>query len=108
MLKRDEKTLSNERISWRWAATAVAAATLVACGGDILPSNHLPRGFTDLGVTAYPATAVSTGSTAATQDLLTGGIGKTGLGAAAAPIYADPANPTAAELRRNALYSNYR
>jgi hydroxybutyrate-dimer hydrolase len=27
---------------------------------------------------------------------------------AAAPAYADPANPTAAELRRNALYSNYR
>ncbi|MEG0150702.1 MAG: 3-hydroxybutyrate oligomer hydrolase family protein [Comamonas sp.] len=107
MLKRDEKTLSNERISWRWAATAVAAATLVACGGDTMPSNHLPRGFTDLGMTAYPATAVSTGSTAATQDLLTGGIGKTGLGGAV-PTYADPVNPTAAELRRNALYSNYR
>src|SRR5690606_25009974 len=55
-----------------------------------------------------PATSVGSGSTAATQDLLTGGIGKTGLGAAAAPAYADPANPTAAELRRNALYSNYR
>ena len=48
------------------------------------------------------------GDTAATQDLLTGGMGRTGLGAAAAPAYADPANPTAAELRRNALYSNYR
>ncbi|MFX8035978.1 3-hydroxybutyrate oligomer hydrolase family protein, partial [Acinetobacter baumannii] len=42
------------------------------------------------------------------QDLLTGGIGKTGLGLATAPAYADPANPTAAELRRNALYSNSR
>ena len=35
-------------------------------------------------------------------------IGRTGLGAAAAPAYADALNPTAAELRRNALYANYR
>ena len=55
----------------------------------------------------YPATAAGKGDTAATQDLLTGGIGKTGL-AWPPPAYADPANPTAAELRRNALYSNYR
>jgi hydroxybutyrate-dimer hydrolase len=41
------------------------------------------------------------------DDLLTAGLGKTGL-AAAAPAYADPANPTAAELRRNAIHANYR
>jgi len=68
----------------------------------------LPRGIKAISATAYPATVVGTGATAATQDLLTGGIGKTGLGAVAAPAYADPANPTAAELRRNALFSNYR
>lgn len=44
----------------------------------------------------------------ASDDLLTAGLGKTGLAAAAPPAYADPANPTAAELRRNAIYSNYR
>lgn len=44
----------------------------------------------------------------ASDDLLTAGLGKTGLAAATAPAYADPANPTAAELRRNAIYSNYR
>lgn len=43
-----------------------------------------------------------------TDDLLTAGLGKTGLGAAAAPAYANPASPTAAELRRNAIYNNYR
>lgn len=43
----------------------------------------------------------------ATNDLLTAGLGKTGL-AAAAPSYADSANPTPAELRRNAIHGNYR
>ncbi|NMM79192.1 D-(-)-3-hydroxybutyrate oligomer hydrolase, partial [Acidovorax sp. SRB_24] len=91
------------------ALTALAGAVLAACGGGSSgPTNDLPKGVTQVSATAYPATTVGTGSTAATQDLLTGGIGKSGLGAAAAPAYADPANPTAAELRRNALYSNYR
>ena len=94
----------------------VAAATLVlaGCGGDdggapATPvANTLHAGVTQLSVTTYAATAVGTGTTAATQDLLTGGLGKTGLGTAAAPAYADPLNPTALELRRNALHSNYR
>jgi len=41
------------------------------------------------------------------DDLLTAGLGKSGL-AGAAPAVADPANPTAAELRRLAIYNNYR
>jgi hydroxybutyrate-dimer hydrolase len=95
----------------RLSATAAAVAVLSACGGasdDAAPLNILPTGFTEHGVIGYPATSAGTGATAATQDLLTGGLGRTGLGAAAAPAYADPANPTAAELRRNALHSNYR
>jgi hydroxybutyrate-dimer hydrolase len=43
-----------------------------------------------------------------TDDLLTAGLGKSGLGSATAPLYANPATPTAAELRRNAIYNNYR
>ena len=43
----------------------------------------------------------------ASDDLLTAGLGKTGL-AGAAPAYVDPAHPTAAELRRSTLYVNYR
>lgn len=42
-----------------------------------------------------------------TDDLLTGGLGKSGL-AGAAPTYVDPAQPTASELRRHAIYVNYR
>jgi len=42
-----------------------------------------------------------------TNDLLTAGLGKTGL-AAAVPTYADPERPTALELRRNAIHANYR
>ena len=44
-----------------------------------------------------------------TDDLLTGGLGRTGLAfASPAPTLADPENPSAAELRRLAIYSNYR
>jgi hydroxybutyrate-dimer hydrolase len=42
------------------------------------------------------------------DDLLTAGLGKTGLGAAAAPTSAIPTSPMAAELRRLAIYNNYR
>src|ERR1700745_4289934 len=43
-----------------------------------------------------------------TNDLLTAGLGKSGLGNATPPGLADPAHPTAEELRRLAIYSNYR
>lgn len=99
-------SLRNQRVTMRWALTVLAGAALAACGGGSA-SNDLPRGIKEVGTTVYPATTVGSGSTAATQDLLTGGLGKSGLGAAT-PAYADPLNPTAAELRRNALYSNYR
>ena len=42
-----------------------------------------------------------------TDDLATAGLGKTGL-AGASPTAADPLNPTAAELRKIAIYNNYR
>jgi hydroxybutyrate-dimer hydrolase len=43
------------------------------------------------------------------DDLLTGGLGKDGLAfAAPAPGFADPENPSPAELRRLAIYNNYR
>ena len=64
--------------------------------------------ITERGATAYTATTPGAGTSAATQDLLTAGLGKTGLGAAAAPAYANPLSPTALELRRNAIHANYR
>ncbi len=42
------------------------------------------------------------------DDLLTGGFGKTGLGIAQEPRFADPENPSAAELRSWAIYFDYR
>lgn len=42
-----------------------------------------------------------------TDDLLTAGLGKTGL-ASGAPTFIDPLNPTPAELRRKAIHANYR
>jgi hydroxybutyrate-dimer hydrolase len=72
-----------------------------------LQPNWLPPGITSLSRTAYTATSPGAGTSAQTQDLLTAGLGKTGLGGAAPP-YADALHPTALELRRNAIYSNYR
>jgi hydroxybutyrate-dimer hydrolase len=42
------------------------------------------------------------------NDLLTAGLGKSGLGSATAPGFTDPLHPTAEELRRSAIYNNYR
>ena len=42
------------------------------------------------------------------DDLLTAGLGRDGLRAPTAPAFADPAHPTAAELRRRAIWSNWR
>ena len=90
------------------AVLALGSVVLSGCGDtESSPPNVLPAGITELGATTYSALAVGAGTTAATQDLLTGGLGRTGLGAAA-PAYADPLNPTALELRRNALHGNYR
>jgi hydroxybutyrate-dimer hydrolase len=62
--------------------------------------NVLPAGVTPIG-----SPAVYDGTT---DDLLTGGLGKTGIGSNTAPGFVDPENPTAAELRRRAIYTNFR
>jgi hydroxybutyrate-dimer hydrolase len=67
-----------------------------------------PAGITAQNMTVYPASAVGAGDTAATQDLLTAGLGRAGIELATAPAYADRLAPTALELRRNAIHSNYR
>lgn len=92
----------------KWMLTLIAAGALSACGGSGPAINEVPPGITTLSTVAYRATAPGTGTTAETQDLLTAGLGKTGLGAAAAPAFTDAANPSALELRRNAIHSNYR
>ncbi|NJO07480.1 MAG: D-(-)-3-hydroxybutyrate oligomer hydrolase, partial [Chloroflexaceae bacterium] len=42
-----------------------------------------------------------------TNDLLTGGLGAAGFTAGVVPPFADPANPTAEELRTRTIYNNY-
>ncbi|BAN23975.1 D-(-)-3-hydroxybutyrate oligomer hydrolase [Caballeronia insecticola] len=86
---------------------ALAALTLAAChGGDdddnggSPPTNTLPN-FVSGAVNTQTYDGVS-------DDLLTAGLGKTGLASATSPSIANPAAPTAAELRRLAIYSNYR
>lgn len=56
---------------------------------------------------SYLGTVQKTTYDGGADDLLTAGLGRTGL-AGAAPGYVDGTNPTAAELRRNAIYNNYR
>ena len=90
------------------AALGASSLLLAGCGDNLPEPNVLAADTTPQGVTVYSANAPGAGSTAATQDLLTAGLGRSGLGAAAAPTYADPLNPTALELRRNAIYANYR
>lgn len=43
-----------------------------------------------------------------TDDLLTAGMGATGLGSPTAPTFSDALNPSPSELRRLAIYNNYR
>ncbi|WP_374568221.1 3-hydroxybutyrate oligomer hydrolase family protein [Ideonella sp.] len=107
--------MNSKQAIWHLFSAVTASAALAACGGSDnpppppppAPVNTLPAGVTHHSVTDYSATAPGAGDSAATQDLLTAGLGKTGLGGAA-PAYADPDHPTALELRRGALYGNYR
>jgi hydroxybutyrate-dimer hydrolase len=80
-----------------------SAALLAGCWSDSSSNprdlNVLPARITNIvGPTTYDGL---------TDDLLTAGLGKAGIGGAA-PGFVDAANPTAAELRRRAIYVNYR
>src|SRR5919197_582795 len=59
------------------------------------------------GTAAAAGNVIHTHYDGITNDLLTAGLGKTGL-AGAAPGFVDPVHPTAEELRRCAIYNNYR
>ena len=81
---------------------ALAAAVLAACGGgggDGAALNTRP---------AYLGAISESSFDGVSNDLLTAGLGATGLAAALPPAYANPLQPTAAELRRTAIHTNYR
>ena len=84
----------------RTGASLCTLLALTACGSDHAPEelNQLP---------AYLGSITQADYDGKSNDLLTAGLGKTGL-AAAAPAYANAEQPTPAELRRNAIHANYR
>lgn len=82
-----------------YSAVVAAVAVLAACGGSNPEDINAKPG--------YLGTISSATYDGTSDDLLTGGLGKTGL-AGAAPTAADPTKPTAAELRKIAIYNNYR
>lgn len=84
---------------------AVAALLLSACGDNSNDNNG--EGDHDVNVKPTFARSITTTSyNGSTDDLLTAGLGKAGLAAAVAPVLS--ATPIAAELRKLAIYTNYR
>lgn len=95
------------------SAAAVGALFAASCGGGggsttiVSPGNGTSVGdpitrpaFVSGNISVKTYDGVS-------DDLATGGLGKDGLGGTA-PAFANPSAPTAAELRRNAIFVNYR
>jgi len=91
---------------FRPTALALAAALLVACGDD----TEVTVGAGDYAVNTRPAFLVGAVRSASydgsSDDLLTAGLGRAGLASATAPALSTP--PTAAELRKLAIHTNYR
>jgi hydroxybutyrate-dimer hydrolase len=84
------------------AMPAVLAALLAGCnvGGMRAPDTNVKPAF--VGV------VTKTTYDGPSDDLLTAGLGKSGLQSATPPAVANATAPTAAELRRLAIYNNYR
>lgn len=96
------------RSSCRWLPLALTVVfALTACNTDDDDSggtgggssSRKPSYVGDVQVLSYDGVS---------DDLLTAGLGRTGLASAEPPLPQDPTTPTAAELRRRAIYSNYR
>ncbi|HJV54276.1 MAG TPA: D-(-)-3-hydroxybutyrate oligomer hydrolase [Noviherbaspirillum sp.] len=86
-------------------ASIVAVSVLAGCGGNASPlSEGTPNALPSFVKGSSMRSQAYDGSG---DDLLTAGLGASGL-AGAAPTFADPANPSATELRRSAIYNNYR
>ena len=85
------------------ALTLTGVALTAGCGGGGGGGN---QDFNVLPAFAKAVTKTTYNGT--TDDLLTAGLGATALGGATPPAVANPAMPTAAELRRLALFNNYR
>ncbi|HSI59565.1 MAG TPA: 3-hydroxybutyrate oligomer hydrolase family protein [Ideonella sp.] len=99
------KQLSH-RLKWR----ATLAAAVAACGSvpaAAAPTPPIAPETLNLRPAVLRGPIAETAYDGVGDDLLTAGLGKTGL-MGAAPVFAVPTAPTPAELRRNAIYVNYR
>ena len=87
------------------AALVSATFAVASCGGGGGNDNH---DVVNTRPDFLKGAIVSNTYDGNTDDLLTAGIGKSGLGSATAPPVATPTAPTTAELRRLAIFNNYR
>lgn len=87
----------------RLVGPLLGAAVLAACGGG---GNEVPPSFQLNTRVAGVGALVMTSYDGVSDDLLTAGLGKTGLGSATAPAVTDANDP--AQLRRLAIHTNYR
>ena len=83
----------------RILSLAAAAALLFGISSAPVLADDTPVERGSVKVTAYDGV---------TDDLLSAGLNLAGLVSAVPPGFAEPTNPTAAELRRRAIYNNYR
>jgi len=93
--------MAYHRPAGAFALAVIAASLLAGCWGSdtYSPESNVKPAFVGV-VTKSTYDGVS-------DDLLTAGLGKTGL-AGAAPVIVNPTAPTAAEIRKLAIYNNYR
>lgn len=85
------------------ATLVVATSILVACGGDSTP---LDLGLPNINPAFLQSEVSSKTYDGNSDDLLTGGLGASGLASATPPAVS--ATPTADELRKLAIHQNYR
>ena len=92
---------TTNRNNLKLTALAAAVLALSACGGsDSVAENKNVK-------PAYLGAVANTNYDGISDDLLTAGLGKSGLGSAA-PAVLDSLSPTSAELRKLAIFNNYR
>lgn len=85
----------------------IASGVWAVCGGSQASQNGLMAGVANAKPSFIRGEVRSQTYDGISDDLLTAGLGAAGL-AGTAPVIANPASPTAVELRRLAIWSNYR
>lgn len=100
MAQRPPRRLTLKLPQHRPLAALLAALALAGCSSSTSVELNLKPSYVGvISQASYDGVA---------DDLLTAGLGKTGLQSATAPAIADANNPSATELRRLAIYNNYR